>query len=282
MKQFFKWLLMIILTIGLGLLLLVQGMAFVSLLLHVGQLLSGPLLMGVLVTFVGIGVGLGLYLQRKWFRERQILSTQGFATIFGFLFTIVLVVSVIFYEPVLQAVGDYLVINQRVENKADLIWILGSADERYIHGIDLYEQGLGDRVIMTMGRRFVPKLLQTETIQTNIDVILRYVLDKGLVEGIDFFIYPAESTYDEAAQARDFLNQSNLNSIIVVSSPGHMRRVEMIFNHLIDDSKELTFVSVPLGRSDFDYQWWKDEFSQGRVIYEYLSLVFYYFRYVIF
>lgn len=282
MKRFGRSIARIGLTLGLMLVMLFIGMAVIDVLWHVNRAPSGPILMGILSGCIGLGFGISLYIQRKLFKNNLVLSAQGLFTIFAILFATFVTVAVVFYEPVFLGIGDFLYTTENPTETADVIWILGSFDERYIHGVGLYEQGLGERMVMTLGRRYVPRLLRTELIETNVDVVRQYALSKGFVEGVDFSIYPAESTYDEAVQARDFLSRNQLDSAIIVSSPGHMKRVEMIFNHLISDDKKLTFVSVPLGESGFRRYWWKDQFSLGRVIYEYLSLAYYYIRYVIF
>jgi len=264
------------------LIMLFIAIAIIDVLWHVNRAPSGPILMGIVSGVVGLGFGLSLYIQRKLFRSNLALSSQGLFTIFIIIFTGFVTVAMVFYESVFLDIGDFLYVAESPSSAADVIWVLGSSDERYIYGVDLYEQDLSDRIVMTLGRRFVPKLLRTEQIETNVDAVRQFALSKGLVESVDFSIYSAENTYHEAVQARDFLIKNNLNSAIIVSSPAHMRRVEMIFNYLVDDSKELTFASVPLGQSDFRRVWWKDRFSLGRVIYEYLSLVYYYFRYMVF
>lgn len=157
--------------------------------------------------------------------------------------------------------------------KADVIRVLGGDEERYIYGVELYKQGYGSKLIVSLGERLIP-LLQ----RSSADIVRDFASSQG-IPASDIIMMASESTYEEALLTKELIKQEGIRSVLVVSSPFHMRRVAMTFKRVIGSEAELTFVSVPLAQSRFDLRWWSDEDSISAVVHEYVSLIYYYFRY---
>jgi len=263
-------------TVFIGALSLMTFVAWVDLLRHLGRLLPGPVLMFCLAFAFGAGLVSGYVAQRRWlFRRRGKRSAWALTG----LATVVALAAAFVHQPVFYAVGDALYVSETPQT-SDGIWVLGTAAERYARGADLYLQGFGAQVLMSLGTREVSLLFESESIQTNVDAIRDYVVRRGVPQAaIKFF--EAENTYQEAIHARRYVEESGLKSLLVVSSPAHMQRVKMIFDHLVAPLAEVRYVPVPQGQSAFKRTWWEDAFSLGRVIYEYLSIPYYWLRYIV-
>jgi len=234
-------------------------------------------MIGFMVLHVCLGWLLGRTLIQRLFPivHRRSLHKSSWLGL-GLLF----IVTLVFQNPILASIDDYLLLNDPPQ-PAEIIWVLGVEQERYAHAVDLYLQGYGQRLVMSLETHGAPLLFRSETIETNVDAIRSYAERRGVpIEAMMFL--EAENTYQEALLAKNYLKDNNIRSALIVSSPAHMRRTSMIFNHLIGDQTKLTFSSVPLAWSDYQTEWWTDRFSLGRVIYEYLSLVYYYAAYVMF
>ncbi len=134
--------------------------------------------------------------------------------------------------------------------------------ERLDYGIELYETDISPRLFITGG----------------IDDVLKYreyALDRG-VPAED--IFPKESqaltTYEEALALKQFLDQEQaIHSVMVVSSPYHMRRSQLIFEWLLGNRVKLQFRPVPFERSGHQRRWWADPGSRQSVIGEYLKIL---------
>lgn len=111
------------------------------------------------------------------------------------------------------------------------------------------------------------------------EIIREYALAEEIPEdAIDFI--PAESTYHEAVITKELIEQEQLRSVIIVSSPYHMRRIKFIFDHVIGDGAELIYVAVPEQWTDFRRDWWTSEESTVALLHEYIAMPYYYFKYI--
>lgn len=259
-----------------------SAVAWLGFLGYLDQLPSGPALMALLWAGVLLGgcVGRGVFYGLSK-RKSAIAPLKRRLVWAGALATLVLT-TMAFHEPILIGAGEFLIVGDEPK-PADVIWILGSmipgaGDERYVYGLDLFQQGFGKRLVLSLGTREVPMLFRTETVRNNADLLREYFASKGVDPG-QLTVLEAKNTYDEARLARDYLQKSGMRSALIVTSPEHMRRARMIFRRVVGDAAELTMVAVPRGQSEFHAHWWRDRYSLGRVLYEYVSLAYYYVRY---
>jgi uncharacterized SAM-binding protein YcdF (DUF218 family) len=177
-------------------------------------------------------------------------------------------------EPFLLAVGDYLIIEDRLV-PADVIHVIAGTDDRTDYAIQLYKQGYGKQIFFTGGwctfhgyyhgqhgaERAEAQGVEPENIAT----------DES----------PVTSTYDEAVLLKEFIAQSQapIRSVIVVSDPFHMRRALWTYNEVLGDGIKLEMAPIPFQRSSYKRRWWTDRESQQYVKEEYLKMAYYYARY---
>lgn len=257
---------------------LVNAVAWVSLLQHFDQVLDGRLLVAWVVLHLWAGAWLAVCLAAKWTRKvalTRCCAPKGWLP----LGVAALLIAVAFYRPILERVDDPLLWDEPPQ-VSDLIWVLGNWPERSATAVDLYQQGWAPQLVFSLDLHLAPLWYREEGLQTNLDAIRRYALRRGVPAGAMQFVQ-AENTFDEALQAKRLVEVGTVRSILVVSSPTHMRRVRMIFSHVLPKDVRLTFSAVPLERSDFTAQWWTDPYSLGRVIYEYASIPYYFVRYML-
>jgi uncharacterized SAM-binding protein YcdF (DUF218 family) len=167
------------------------------------------------------------------------------------------------HKPILLGIGSFLVVEDNLK-PADLIHILGGGFDRLDYGLQLYEQGYGQRIFITGG--------------DDASVYRAYALANGAEAK---HILPAESwavdTYEEALELKQFLDRdSSVQSVIVVSSPYHTRRAQWTFQEVLADQVALQFAPVPFAMARHQQQWWMDAGSRKIVMGEYFKLFFYY------
>jgi uncharacterized SAM-binding protein YcdF (DUF218 family) len=167
------------------------------------------------------------------------------------------------HQPVLLALGDVLVVEDKLK-PADLIHILGGGFDRLDYGLQLYTQGYGQRIFITGGDDAI--------------AYRAYALTNGAQAK---HILPTDSwainTYQEALELKQFLDsESSIQSVIVVSSPYHMRRAQWTFQDVLGDQVALQFAPVPFAMARHKQQWWVDAGSRKIVVGEYFKLLFYY------
>jgi hypothetical protein len=163
-----------------------------------------------------------------------------------------------FREPVLAGIGRWLVV-ESVFGEADLVVALGGDRGRQEAAAELLERGRA-RWIMFVGS----------------DVRLRdyrcldITPDRAIPPPP-----PAYTTYEEAVATRTIAEKRGFKSIIVVTSPYHLRRTRWTFEKLLSDKGIVAAVHpAPDGGFAVD-TWWRSHLGRKMVIMEYLGLAYY-------
>ena len=177
-------------------------------------------------------------------------------------------------ETVLQAVGDFLVIQDDLY-PVDVIHVIAGADHRTEHAIQLYKQGYAKTLFFTGGWYTSHNYYHGEH-------GFQQALAQGVPkEAIDYDDSPVTSTYSETVLLKAWIDQSPapISSVIVVSDPFHMRRARWTARQVLGEGVEILMAPVPFEKTPYNQQWWVDETSQRYVKEEYQKLVYYLLRY---
>lgn len=187
------------------------------------------------------------------------------------LLALLLIAAVIFHHPLLMAVGDYLTVSEP-PTSVDVIRVMGGHPERYQYAMALYEQGHGSQLVFSFEQRWEPLLQRSRT-----EIVRSFAESKDIdPENVSTFF--TSSTFEEARVTKEYVREQQAESLLVISSPFHMRRVAATFERVMGDQAELHFTSVPFEQSAYHRQWWRDEDSISAVVHEYASLIYYAFN----
>jgi len=194
----------------------------------------------------------------------------------GILLVIVLSFVILFltHERILYAVGNFLVIKDRLES-ADVIHIIAGLDHRMKYGINLYKQGYGKKLFFTGGWCSSLK-------QNHAKLGRKHALDQGIPPQ-EIFTDESDvhSTYAEVLRLKEFISKRSdpVHSIIVVSDPHHMRRSRWAYRKVLGEKVKVQMAPVPFELSTYKEKWWADKESRRFVKSEYLKILYYYARY---
>ena len=187
----------------------------------------------------------------------------------SFLFTLFLL-----REPILQGIGDFLIIEDEL-HPADVIHVIAGADYRTDHAIQLYRQGLGKQILFTGGRCTCNNYYYG---QHDRDL----ALEQGVPpEAIAIDDTTVTSTYSEVVRLKEFIARSPtpIHSVIVVSDPFHMRRSQWTYRKVLGEGIEILMAPVPFEQTPYQRRWWTDITSQRYVVDEYKKSLYYLLRY---
>lgn len=189
------------------------------------------------------------------------------------LFVILAAISVLTLVAVFNIV-DWLRGSDQPES-AQAIFVLAGPPSRSFYAAELYNQGYAKKVYITRPARedwfklidelgvYFPK---TEQMQK--DVLLK----KGVPEHhIRIVGDSCKSTFDEAEVANGVFRGKDCN-ILVVTSPYHVKRAQMIFGNRMDQCR-FTILATPY--ETFHNKWWTDQDSARNVLLEVTKIVFY-------
>ena len=155
----------------------------------------------------------------------------------------------------------------------DLIFVLAGRQSRKLYALDLFRQGLGNNLLLSVGRFEIRKFAQLSW-PAEIDLVrvaaatpapLRHYFvsvesGKSAVELISRVRFGTLS--EVRALAAWLQRRPHIRSLVVVSSGPHLRRVRACCRALLPGGVQLRFLSTPdegrLTRSE----WWRD--AHGR------------------
>jgi uncharacterized SAM-binding protein YcdF (DUF218 family) len=181
----------------------------------------------------------------------------------------------IFYEPILLAIGGFLIIQDEL-HPADVIHVIAGEDYRLDYAILLYQQEYAKKIYVTGGGWCPHHQVVHENLWRN-----RAIEKEVAPEDIIIDNSKITSTYSEAERLKDWIDQSPvpINSIIVVSDPFHMRRARWAYQKVLGENIEVQMAPVPFERTPFLHSWWVDSKSWRYVRDEYQKYVYYVLRY---
>jgi uncharacterized SAM-binding protein YcdF (DUF218 family) len=184
-------------------------------------------------------------------------------------------------QPVLTAVGSFLV-EKGPLRPADAIVVLGgSRPDRILEAIDLYQAGWAPRLVLTRGKPSAGiEALRArgghmaEPHEVNVSIALQLGVPAQAVVVVS---RASESTATEAEAVIRYVLQKEWQRVIVVTSKLHTRRAGWIYRTLAAGSVEV--VMRPSRYDAFDSaQWWQSRTFTRRVVIEYQKLVVFAFR----
>ncbi len=174
--------------------------------------------------------------------------------------------------------GDWLMKNDLPPHADAMVLLMGSFPERVIQAADLYRNGRADRLIIVHESMGSYRLL--ESLGADIITTTEQARNSAVALGIpadSITVLPgdARSTLTEAAVIRDYLKLNpGPDTLVLVSSPAHMRRASMIFKSAFRNLGMPVYIGCsPSTYSDFDPKhWWRRKEDIQTVLSEFIKI----------
>lgn len=160
--------------------------------------------------------------------------------------------------------------------KADRMLILAGETARFVYGAELYQQGYASEIYVSRPVR-LPSYRLLDELQIpfpRFEEVYRAILVKKGVsdQHIHYLGESLVSTVDEANAMREITMRSGWKSLLVVTSPYHVRRVKMVFR---DTMPEVSVAVVATPYESFPAKWWTDQDVARNVLLELAKILFY-------
>jgi len=196
------------------------------------------------------------------------------------IFVCLIAALYLFRTTILTAVGNFLVIQDRIE-PSDIIFVLnGDVATRPFQAAKLWKEGLAPKVVIVRAENSlaVNMDLAMNVTDTSIAMMKKAGIPDTTIVQLPF-PNGVNSTFDESSALRSYAQQNSLRRIIVVTSAIHTRRARWIIR------RELAGLAVTIMMSpSFDPRytpsnWWRQE--DGLIGYqnEYIKLFYYFYKY---
>jgi hypothetical protein len=185
----------------------------------------------------------------------------------------------------LERLYDWLSPSDSV-GSGDLIFALAGRQSRKLYALELFRQGVGNSLLLSVGRFEIHKFAQLSW-PAEIDLVrvaaptpagMRhyFVSTEAGKSEVELISRGRFGTLSEIRALAAWLQRRpHIRSLVVVSSGPHLRRVRACCHALLPERVQLRFLSTPndgwLTRSD----WWRDAYSRKLVVKEVGKLVVY-------
>jgi uncharacterized SAM-binding protein YcdF (DUF218 family) len=181
----------------------------------------------------------------------------------------------VFYSPIVWLAGDQLAVSH-VPQKVDAIVVLsGDGETNYINqsyqrrtldAINYFNNGYASQIIISSGR---------DQTFSETEIIKSLLTKRGVPEHAIYISskYP-KTTYENILLITHTLNERNIKSILLITSPYHSRRALWIFRKIVP---ELIVISPKVIDTPSKNIEWTTSMDKLRVIiYEYISIIYNY------
>ncbi len=179
-------------------------------------------------------------------------------------------------EAILMAVGDFLIVQDKLE-PADVIHVISGEEYRTEYGIQLYQQGYGKELFFTGGWCQQHQYYHG---QHSKELAIELGVPSSAIATDDTEIH---STYEEAERLKAFIIESPMpiRSVIIVSDPYHMWRARWTYRKVLGSGVKLIMAPVPFEDTFYQRRWWTDWETSNMVRDEYEKIIYYFARYQI-
>ncbi len=160
-----------------------------------------------------------------------------------------------------------------------MVLLMGNFPERVLQAVDLYHAKKAGRLIIVEESMGAYRGLEERgvSIISKSEQAREASVKLGIPEeSVTVLPGDARSTLTEAVIVRDYLKTDpGIDTLILVSSPTHMRRAAMIFRAALKDLERPVYVGCsPSAYSDFSTgKWWRHKEDIQDVLSEYLKTV---------
>jgi hypothetical protein len=192
--------------------------------------------------------------------------------------TLVLIVVMALRYPILRGLGHALIYEDDLR-KADVMFVLsGSPYDRGSEAARLFHQGwIGNKIVCTGA--IIPHDLKVLGLQYPESELIRFRLMDLKVPDSLVEVFPVgTSTIEESEAILKYCLEEHIQSIMVVSSKFHTRRIKHVFKRKFRKAGiELTIRGAPSSQYA-EATWWKSEGGLLSVNNEYVKMIWYLFN----
>ena len=172
-------------------------------------------------------------------------------------------------------VGSYLSNPAQKPENVDIILALGGDNgERVSLAAKLYKQGFANNIMLTGMEDGA-----TETNNNYINWRLQFLIKENIPRDSVILEIDAKNSWQEAVNSLTILKLHNWESIIIVSDPPHMQRLNLVWSKVFAGSGK-KFILIKTEPPWWNpHKWWENSQSGQFVVTEIIKISYYLFKY---
>jgi uncharacterized SAM-binding protein YcdF (DUF218 family) len=179
-------------------------------------------------------------------------------------------------NTLLSAIGGFLIVQDETHPADAIVVLSGSLPDRILEAVDLYQQHLAPRIILTREQP-LPGLAALRargaTLPEHHEQNTSIAEQLGVpAEAITVMPTATSSTLAETKALVGYLKAQNVHSILLVTSKAHARRARLTFHTVA--GPDLRIATCPSRYDTFSAeQWWHERGLVRRAVIEYGKLL---------
>ena len=183
-----------------------------------------------------------------------------------------------FRYPLLRITGTFL-IKEDPHARGDVLIVLGGAPvERGIAAAGLIKQGAAQQAVFTGS--VIPQSVQAAGLSSTEASLTRDIaIWAGMPPTDAHLLEIGTSTWEECVAVRDLALMSGYDTVVVVTTEFHTRRVGRVFRKVLGPSGIKVFVRAARATRYDAQHWWRTEEGLLMVNNEYVKLLYYAIKY---
>ncbi len=180
--------------------------------------------------------------------------------------------------PLLRGLGDFLITEDPL-GPADAVFVLGgSVQDRGTEAARVYASGVSQQFVFTGAP--VPSALQALGLDsTEAECTRNAAVVAGLPTEHTLALNVGTSTYEEFEALLAYSIEQGFDTVIVVSSPFHLRRIGRVFRKPFRKAGITVLLHGAPSTTFHEETWWEAEDGLIMLNNEYVKLVYYWLRY---
>ncbi|MEA3493229.1 MAG: YdcF family protein [Candidatus Margulisiibacteriota bacterium] len=189
------------------------------------------------------------------------------------LIVLFLIVFAVYFSAtfILEGIARFLVVQDKLELSDVIVVLAGDSNgERVAQGVELHKKGYAPKIIMSGG----PIMWELAAA----DWMKKQAVAAGVPASAVLLQRKSESTMEDVLLSLPLIRKNKFRSVILVTSPYHSRRSKRTFKKGVA-GLNIEVLSYPVQDSKFKVKgWWERHEDTQRVVWEYVSLVYYLFK----
>ena len=189
----------------------------------------------------------------------------------------------------LRLLSEFLV-TASPARRSDLIFVLAGRPERKRFALELFAEGVAERLILSVGRYEVRQTAQFMAGGAELQQLARATAPQQRHFFIDFrdgssqiavAPLPRRGTYPELAALASYLGSNAVQTLTLLSTSIHLRRIRFCCRHIpYFADKDVSYLAVPEEMSSFQCaRWWTRYRDSRYLLSEYIKLAGYFCMY---
>lgn len=185
--------------------------------------------------------------------------------IYWILIGLVFFVLVLEKNFFLNEIGNFLIVKSALKPADAIVVLAGDEYERVKYAVTLYQKGMAKYIIMS------GKITEGDSV-SEAESMKDEAVQMGAPAKNIILETKSGHTYEHPLFIKPILIERNFKTVIIVSSPYHMRRVSILFDREFHTTP-IKLIYSPVEHSWFHAErWWKNKTARRIVLSEYLKM----------